>query len=280
MRSSHHLSVLLLAGSVAAMPRHECISTHGHVLAASTDCGDAMIVEHCFAALSRFDQSDLRDCFVMAGCPAYQADLQAESVIRRCSIMEAQVQDLKIRQPANKPSAPSPTLPGQVMPRDTASPAPTPAPTGNSNKFGEACFKTGTTSTLTCNNQVVDGHLKSQECHHVPVTTSDCLHGYICTMDSNHQDVCMQAHNSLDTGGIVIAVIFGSFIVLGLGYIIFACCQERKQNKQIAKKVEATALARAATMKQRAQDVRAPLIEQTHDNGAGPNPFHDPARHA
>ncbi|GAB0132289.1 hypothetical protein EsDP_00000730 [Epichloe bromicola] len=284
MRSHHHLSVLLLAGSVAAAaPRQQaCISTHSDTLAESSSCGDAGIVSQCLSSLSSFDRTHLRACYVRAGCSPSQAAEQTEHAINRCNDM-TQVNELRRRLP---PARGKPTTPNndaaQVMPRDTAAATPTPTPTTNTNKnkSGPECFRIGTTSTTACISETVDGKVKTRDCHPVPLTTSDCLRGYICTIDSNHVDVCMEATNSLDTSGVIIAIVFASFVVTGMGYLAFACCQERKHHKKTVAKAEAVALARAATKKQRAQDItRGPLMQQTQHHH-GPNPFQDQSGHA
>ncbi|KAG6009286.1 hypothetical protein E4U21_002890 [Claviceps maximensis] len=272
------------------MPHHECLSTHLDALAASTTCGDVHTVSRCLISLSRLhqdrvDQADLQECFLLAGCSASLADQHANNLIRRCNDMTPQAYELKKRRPVDEPSAPAPTSfdASQSLPPSTASPSPTPTPAPppppNNNKHGHDCFKYGITSTRSCLSETLNGKVKDKDCKYVPVTTSDCLRGYICTLDSVHQDVCMQAHNSLDTSGIIIAIVFGTFIVMGLGYLTFACFQERKQHRRSAAK----ALARATTMKQmkqraqnaRAQDVHAPLIQQPHKDVS--NPFHDDA---
>ncbi|KAG5978536.1 hypothetical protein E4U55_006086 [Claviceps digitariae] len=274
------------------MSRHECLWTHSDALVAFTTCGDAQSVSRCLSSLSRFDQSDLHDCFVQAGCSDSEADQHTKHLIRRCNDLTPEILELKKRRPADRPSAPASTSfdASQSMTQSTASlsasPTPTPAavlaPIGN-NKFGQDCFRYGITSTLSCLSETVSGKVKTKECKRVPITTSDCLRGYICTLDSNHQDVCMQAQNGLDTSGIIIAIVFGSSILLGLGYLTFACFRERKQHKRTAARAEAVAVARAATMKQmkqrtqnvHAHDVRAPLIQQSHDDAS--NPFEDHA---
>ncbi|KAG6010513.1 hypothetical protein E4U54_008375 [Claviceps lovelessii] len=179
---------------------------------------------------------------------------------------------------------PSPSSSVPASSSSTTTPTTTPAPTPfNNNKFGHDCFRFGITSTMSCQMETVSDKVKTVNCKRVPVTTSDCLRGYICTVDRNHQDVCMEAHNGLDTSGIIIAIVFASSILLGLGYLTFACFQERKLQKRTFAKAKAVALARAATMKQMKQhaqnaqsnDVRAPLIQHTHDNAA--DPFKDHA---
>lgn len=86
----------------------------------------------------------------------------------------------------------------------------------------------------------------------------------------------MKKTNALDIGGIIISIVFGSFIVIGIGYLAFAGCKERRHHKRAAAKAEAVALARAATKKQRSQEARAPLMQQQQPDPTNiPNPFQD-----
>ncbi|KAG5937194.1 hypothetical protein E4U53_000058 [Claviceps sorghi] len=304
MRSTtHHLSVLLLAGCAAAMSPSECLSTHGDALVVSTSCSDAQTVRRCLAdgaadldkagldaSLSLFDQADVQACFVEAGCSVSQADEHTQRLIRRCRDMAAQAQapELKKRQHIDQRAAAPMATPfdaghaarAALRDRDALAPAPAPTPAPASNhKSGADCFSFGTTSTLSCLHETVSGHLISQACMPVRATTSACLRGYICTTDANQQDVCMQAQNALGTDGVIIAVVFSFFIFLGLGYFLFAFLQHRKRQKRIAAKAEALAVARAAAMTQHSQDVKVPLMQQAHDGGPdlAQDAFHDRA---
>lgn len=271
---SHPLNLLLLAGSVAALSRSDCFSSHSNDLVDNTTCGDRTAVTQCLSGLSSFEPANLQACFVNAGCSASQAARDTEHILVRCDDLARAHELRRKRAPTSDPPASTSFDPDQIVPRDTATPTASP----NKNKSGADCFAVGTTSTTSCVTETVNGKVKTKDCKPVPLTTSDCLKGYICTVDSNHVDVCMQAQNSLDTGGIIIASIFAFFIFTGISYLTYACCRERKEHKLTAARAEAVALARAATKKQRSQQARAPLMQQTQDHG--PNPFQDQAGHA
>ena len=83
----------------------------------------------------------------------------------------------------------------------------------------------------------------------------------------------MDLQDTLDTAGIVVAIIFGVIITAAVGTITFLCCKDRSEQKRLAAKAEAVALARAATKKQRNNQERAPLVSRNVSGGT--NPFQD-----
>ncbi|KAK2608498.1 hypothetical protein QQS21_002960 [Conoideocrella luteorostrata] len=267
---SFPFGALLLAGSVAALPRQACLSAHSQALAEYTDCADRKAVSYCLSTLSSFETGDIKACYADAGCSARQAAADAEYIINRCNDI-SQGAELRRRYRAEIPHVEATT---------TMAAAELKARATNQVKTGNDCFSFGTTTVTACLTEVNNGKLKTLTCTPSPVQTSDCLDGWICTANTDRQQVCMLATNSLDIGGIIIAIVFGSFIVIGIGYLTFACCRERKNHKKVAAKAEAVALARAATKKKRAQESRAPLMQQTQDIGNGPNPFQDQPGHS
>ena len=114
---------------------------------------------------------------------------------------------------------------------------------------------------------------RTGECHPSQADESSCSPGLFCTHDASGKDVCMDLHDSLDTGGVIVSIVFAVAIVIGIGALTFMCCKERREHKRMAAKAEATALARAQTKKQRSADARAPLMRQ--QDGPGADPFHD-----
>ncbi|RGP70894.1 hypothetical protein FLONG3_7350, partial [Fusarium longipes] len=107
------------------------------------------------------------------------------------------------------------------------------------------------------------------------ISTSTCRSDVICTTDASAADMCM-TKREMDTAGIIIAIVFAGCAALMLGWLIFMCCRDRKEQKRLVAKSEAVALARAATKKQRAAQ-RQPLIRNASGQsapGAG-NPFQD-----
>ncbi|POR33672.1 Uncharacterized protein TPAR_06134, partial [Tolypocladium paradoxum] len=140
---------------------------------------------------------------------------------------------------------------------------------------GADCFTTSTVDTSSCPLQTSNGHVKTLTCFPTQVAASDCAPGLMCTIDANHEDICMKMQNGLDTGGIIVAIVFAVLVALGLGSLTFLCCRDRRQQKRLAAKAEAVALARAQTKRQKAQEARAPLMRPQEGAPGSPNPFHD-----
>ena len=155
--------------------------------------------------------------------------------------------------------------------------------TSSSEKLsGTLCFTTSTTTTTSCPLTTSGKHVRTETCFPTAVAASECSPGLMCTIGAGNEDICMRKHDSLDIGGIIIAIVFGVLITLGLGTLTFLCCRDRRQQKRLAAKAEAVALARAQTKKKRAQDQRTPLMQQQAAQGPGsgrgsPNPFNDAA---
>jgi hypothetical protein len=153
---------------------------------------------------------------------------------------------------------------------------------------GNECLETYTVDTTSCDVSTNDGRVSTQSCSSTTAERSSCKAGKTCSMDSSGTDICMDLQDDLDVAGIVIAIIFASAIVIGIGTLTFLCCKDRKQQKRLHAKAEATALARAATKKKRAE-MRQPLMSQQHQQsapgpdtsalgGGGADPFHDAHR--
>ncbi|OAQ64066.1 adenovirus e3 region protein CR2 domain-containing protein [Pochonia chlamydosporia 170] len=266
---SIHIAAALLASTATALPQNECFKLHSQQLAEYTDCGDRQIVSQCLSSLSTFEQSDLESCYTTAGCSAAQAATDVKYISDRCAEY-LRAGELRKRFRAAMVAATTTVEGVPLMARATTTAAPT--------KKGKDCFDVKEFDTTSCDVVTENGKTKTNTCTPSKGTSSDCLSGWICTVDGGHQDICMK-EQSIDTGGIIIAIVFAAFIVIGLAYLTFACCRERSHHKKVAAKAEAVALARAATKKQRAQEARAPLMQQTQD-ASGPNPFQDQPGHA
>ncbi|CEJ82287.1 hypothetical protein VHEMI02363 [[Torrubiella] hemipterigena] len=128
-----------------------------------------------------------------------------------------------------------------------ASAPPNPEERSKSIRTGTACFTTTTTMGQSCGPGTNAQGKPAQVCTQVPQASAGCLPHWLCNQDSG-EAVCMKKHDSLDLGGIIVA------------------------HKRAAAKAEAVALARAATKKKRAEEMRAPLMSQPE--GAS-NPFQD-----
>lgn len=99
-------------------------------------------------------------------------------------------------------------------------------------------------------------------------------------LDNSNETICL-VKKEMDTAGIIIAIVFAGALALMMGYLTFMCCRDKKEQKRLAAKSEAVALARAATKKQRAAQ-RQPLIRnasgQSNPSNAGANHFQDQTR--
>ncbi|KYK54480.1 hypothetical protein DCS_06438 [Drechmeria coniospora] len=262
-----------LPSSLAGIVRHDCLSLHSSSLTA--DCADRSVLASCLAGLTGTAPDDIQSCFLDAGCSEDEAAVEAEAISRRCDRLP-QGGDLRRRYLAlDLRSQVSETVElAEFLRRDTATPAPT-------KLHGAECFTTSTIDTTTCLLTTADGVQKTQTCTPTQVARSECAPGLKCTIGVNNEDICMVLHNNLETGGIIIAIVFAVIIVVGLGSLTFLCCRDRRNQKSMAAKAEAVALARAATKKHH-QESRAPLMqEQQHmqrDGAPGsPNPFMDQA---
>lgn len=263
--------VLLFAGSVLAksVARHECLVNNSEDLAAFADCGHQGSLAQCLSKLQSFREDDVRACYTSVGCSFEEAEQEARFALNRCDEM-ASMGDLKKRFRAV-----------EVLPRaDATTTAADAKSTGDSSKTGSIysgtdCFHTGKKSTTACPLSTSNGHVKTVTCFPTEVTTSSCASTLICTTDSANNDICMDLHH-MEVGGIIVSIVFAAALVIGTAALTWACCKDRKEQKRMAAKAEATALVRAATKKQRAAQ-RAPLIRNA-SGGSNPNPFQDQNR--
>ncbi|KPM34507.1 hypothetical protein AK830_g12068 [Neonectria ditissima] len=268
-------SVLAFAGSVLAksVSLHDCLVDNSQDLAAFADCGHQGALAKCLAQLQSFLEPDVRACYTSVGCSGADAEREARFALNRCADM-ASMGDLKKRFRAADD--------GLLLPRadatTTADDAKTTAASGSktgSIYSGTDCFTTGTKSTSDCPLSTSSGHVKTLTCTSTVVTTSSCAETLICTTDSANNDICMDLHH-MDVGGIIVSIVFAAALVIGAAALTWACCKDRKEQKRMVAKAEATALVRAATKKQRAAQ-RAPLIRNA-SGGSNPNPFQDQNR--
>lgn len=249
---------LTLAASAMAISQ-ECFVNHAQDVSEYADCGDSALLTECFATkLSSSSDAEfltsLRACYTSAGCSDTQASSEAEYAIQQCTEL-TRLGELRKRYPAiaDMPARTAPAL----LPRST----------------GADCFTTSEVDTSTCQLITEGSKTRTGECSPAKAQESECKPNLFCTRDTSGTDVCMDRHDSLDTGGVIVSIVFAVAIVIGIGALTFLCCRERRQHKRMAAKAEATALARAATKKQRSADARAPLMRQ--QDGPGADPFHD-----
>lgn len=247
---------LSLAASVMAVSQ-ECLTNHAKDIADYSDCGDADVLTQCFSTVDAGSPNSLIACYTKAGCSQEQALGEANYAVNRCNEL-SRVGELRKRYPAID-QIPVETGMGQLVPRAT----------------GDDCFVISTTQTTQCATVTEGGKLKTTDCTPFEIASSSCSPSFFCTHDNGGRPVCMEIHNSLDTGGVIISIVFAVAIVLGIGALTFMCCKERREHKRMAARAEATALARAQTKKQRSQEARAPLMSQQRGGAGAANPFQD-----
>lgn len=264
------LAVLaLFAGSSLAAPASlaDCLTSNAaHLADLSTCTTDRSLLAHC---LSNLDPPAAREyiasCHIDAGCSPEDAASEAQSALDHCHDMVSGA-DLRRRDFGYMP----------LLGRQAS-------------QTGGECLETYTVDTTTCDVATNDGQVSTGACRDTTAERSSCKAGKTCSMDSSGTDICMDLHDDLDVAGIVIAIIFASAIVIGIGALTFLCCKDRKEQKRLHAKAEATALARAATKKKRAAEARTPLMAQQHHQasagpdtsalgGGGSDPFHDAHR--
>ncbi|KAL6868817.1 hypothetical protein ACO1O0_000138 [Amphichorda felina] len=261
---------------------YDCFLANRREMAADAGCGDHMALSLCFSKLTDSDPFAIAECYNTAGCGAGQAASKAASAQDRCADLFPGDAELRRRRRhiADEPSAPLTAPPAF----GTADIFP-----GHDGLFargpitGDDCFTTKTTKTEVCDMETVDGKTNTVSCSSTEVPVSECASGKTCSMDKQGTNICMDLKDSLDVAGIIISIVFGVAIVLGVASLTFFCCRDRKEQKRMAIKAEATALKRAATKKKRAEarEQRAPLMreERRRDASAGStDPFHDQNR--
>ncbi|KAH7310481.1 hypothetical protein B0I35DRAFT_481797 [Stachybotrys elegans] len=257
---------LLFAAGALALNTPECFTEHGSGLAALSECAAHHILTACFADLEAFDKSDIESCLLTAGCPADDAPLEARAVLDRCHEWLV-ASDLRKRMPAAAVMAQpvQTTAAPQLFPRSSLD-----------------CLTERTYDTSSCDTVTVDGRPTTTNCQDTVGTESVCRPGLTCSLDRSGTQVCMELQDSLDTAGIVVSIVFGVMIAIAIGALTYFCCQDRRQQKRLAAKAEATALARAATKKQRSAEARAPLMSEQNPAQVAPgpgDPFSDRAHH-
>jgi hypothetical protein len=220
---SLHLGAIVLASTAMALPHNECFKVHSKDLAEYTNCGNRQAVSQCLSSLSSFDSSSLESCYIDAGCSPAQATQDVDRILTRCHEYAREGELRKRFRAAIMPVEATKTIMAPLVIRATTTPAPT--------KKGADCFSTKEFDTTKCDVIVDNGSTKTNTCTPAKGTSSDCLSGWICTVDGTHADICMK-EQTIDTSGIVIAIVFASLVVVGIGYLTFACCRERMAQTQ------------------------------------------------
>ncbi|KAL7944231.1 hypothetical protein V8C42DRAFT_326211 [Trichoderma barbatum] len=255
-------AALALSGGALAL-QAGCFTKHSQQLAEYSDCGQHVSLEYCLSTLTYSDtDSDLEACYTNAGCSLDEAVSEAKNALKRCDEL-SNMGDLKKRYRG--------VLGSPVQTVAARNPQKAPLPTLWARDGGNLqCLITSTVKTESCDISTNKGVLKTLSCIPTEVARANCAPGLMCSLDSLGQTVCMKKKNELNVGGIIIAIIFGSAIVVAITFLTFACCRESRHQKQLEARAEATALARAQTKKARSAETRAPLMRQE-----GPDPFAD-----
>ncbi|KAI5462850.1 hypothetical protein BGZ63DRAFT_353101 [Mariannaea sp. PMI_226] len=262
MRFSSASLLLFPLAALASEATNDCLVKNSQNLSEFADCGHQGSLAECLSKLSSLSESDIKACYTDAGCSPLEAYHETEATLKRCHDL-AKTGELKKRYRA----APMPTL----FQRADAS------TTKSGILTGSDCFTTGKHSTSSCDLTTSGKKTITGTCVPTTVDTSSCAPTMICTIDAQNADICMEIVR-MDIGGIIITLVFAGALVIGTAALTWASCKDRKQQKRLAAKAEAVALARAATKKQRAAQ-RQPLIRKTSGSPSGaPNPFQDQAR--
>ncbi|KFA65947.1 hypothetical protein S40285_02407 [Stachybotrys chlorohalonatus IBT 40285] len=257
---------LLFAGAVAAMTRPDCFTSHSTGLAAYASCADHVSLAECFFHIQTPNKFNVEQCLLASGCSSDDASFEARAAIDRC--------DEWIRADELRRRAPAAAATAALLPQITIPPV----LARQANNL--ECYTTSTVDSRVCPVETNDGTVTTQPCTTTRVAQSECAPGLTCSMDNQGNDVCMELQDTLEIAGIIISIVFGVAILLAIGTLTYMCCQDRREHRRLEAKAEATALARAATKKQRAADVRAPLMSEQPVTTptalpGGPDPFSD-----
>lgn len=288
--ASGGLAAALVARTDADLELAMCFAAHTSELAILSNCGSNDALKSCFASIESFSPLHVLECYVKSGCDE-QAAMEAHAdAAGHCSQLpdtndsfgdDSETDsngDLKRRR-AILDQAPKPTqaprfAAAQLLARDPG------ASLFARASSGDDCMTTKTKQTSSCPIETKNGNEVTGSCFPTEMPVSSCAAGKTCSFDNSGNRICMDLHDTLDVAGIIISIIFGVAIVGSIAAITFLCCRDRKEQKRLTAKAEATALARAATKKKKAEQ-RTPLMAQ-REGSVGPaagrgDPFSDGA---
>ncbi|OAA54655.1 hypothetical protein ISF_08256 [Cordyceps fumosorosea ARSEF 2679] len=244
------------ASAIPASP-NDCFREHHDALAQYAECGSQPSLSTCLSQLA----ADAADATAVERC---YTSRHAQQALARCDELAA----VELRRRTRDEAARALITPAPIAARENAQ--------------GDDCFTTEISTQKICPG-FISG--TSFPCTMGPVTAKSCRSGWLCTEDPNGKDICMSKVDKLDVGGIIISIVFAVIVVGGISFLIFMSCAESRAQKKMKARAEATALARAATKKKRAEEVRAPLMAQQQEEyqtpgGSGSvNPFGDGQPH-
>ena len=268
--------ILALAPLAAASPFERtsaCLRLHADQITNIVSCADASLVAGCLASQrDGFPASALESCIVASGCAEDDAAFGAGVLADLCDVSGSS--DLRKRAddaaapPSQRTAAPSPAVTPVVTKRqdnndDKATTEKDPRPSDTE------CYQTSTIATTTC--KMGEGGSK---CDPVNLEKVRCRDGWLCSVSRQGGTSCMERIDDLDTGGIIVAIIFGAAIVIALGLMTFFCCKDKREQKQLAAKAEAAEIAKASNVGSKARKVsdRQPLMAQGPPGAGSPGP--------
>ncbi|SPO04080.1 uncharacterized protein DNG_06763 [Cephalotrichum gorgonifer] len=268
----------LAAAAAATTPFSEwtalCIRSQTPTITDLARCGDPTEFAECLNKVPEsFSSEDVASCLAVSGCSDDLAAVGAQTIVDLCE----SVQDLRKRdddedekraaEPRQKWETPQPT-PRAVSPNPVVAPRQETTTSASAKPSDDACYSTSVISTKLCS--MVDSHIT---CSDTTINKISCRKELLCRINAQGGTACMERVDSLDTGGIIVSIVFGSAIAIALGLLIFCCCRERRQHKKLAAKAEAAAIAKASSVGKRARNVsdRQPLMTQAPPSPGGSN---------
>ena len=243
----------------------ECLHTRHSELANRASCGDRGSIAYCLSELpTGFHDTDLKTCFVHAGCQPEEAQIEALWTLARCSVPVAG--DLRKRQPLYRRDDATTTAAAATQ---TDGGHATIVSNGVTSTV--ACMATSTVSTTSCPKQSTGTAAgKTLSCFPTTVLTTKCASGMLCDKDGNGASVCMRKDDSFHAAGVVISLFFAVALTATLGAILYKCCRERSTQKRLVAAAEAAQIARdaknAAANKKRPSVAARSVSEQSADS--------------
>jgi len=256
--------ILLASAGSANNNRLECLHNRSQELAALASCGDEGSLNYCIANLVSTDAatpieqltSELESCFVNAGCTNAESQIEALWTLNRC---DEEPSELRRRRngaiPLPREAAP---LPGITMMAARQATDNQPAPTAPASPSTLTCFTETSIDITSCPLQTTGaGAGKKLSCFPTVVPSSVCADGLICQIDAQGNPSCMNKQSKLPLEGIIIAIIFASFIVVSVVSICFFCCKERRQQNRLIRAAEAAKIATEAKTQAKVDAMKA-----------------------
>lgn len=270
--------ILALASLAAASPferTSNCLRLHADQISSIVACADASLVAGCLKAQRNgFPASALQSCIVDSGCSKEEATFGAEVLADLCDVSGSN--DLRKRAgddaapPSQRTVAPAPAVTPVITKRqdDDADKATTAKEARPSNS---ECYQTSTIDTESCSINTKPGE---SNCSSMKLEKVRCRDGWLCSVSRQGGTSCMERVDNLDTGGIIVAIIFGAAIVIALGLMTFFCCKDKREQKKLEAKAEAAAIAKSSNVGSRARKVsdRQPLMAQGPPGAGSPGP--------